>query len=133
MINSNINSLNKLKICINTSVSALDDEILLKNSFEQYEKLKPYCNSILRVVTCDFNTSHPDGFKYNKIQESILETSKVLDTVFRPSKNNPLVKNGIIKTKMKRFIKGKQLVSKLNKKSYLGKCSNCKEMCGVNL
>ena len=25
------------------------------------------------------------------------------------------------------------MISKFNKKTYLGKCSTCKEMCGVNL
>ena len=31
------------------------------------------------------------------------------------------------------FMKSKALVSKYNKKTFLGKCNNCIEMCGLNL
>lgn len=125
--------LSKLNICINTSVSALDKPEILENSLCQFERVKPFCRSILRVVTCDFNKAHPDGYRYNQIQDEIIANNEYIDTVFRPSKNNQLVSNGIINVKSKRFIKGKQLMSKLNKRTYLGKCDNCKEMCGVNL
>jgi hypothetical protein len=30
-------------------------------------------------------------------------------------------------------MKTKALVSKFNKKAFLGKCENCLEMCGINL
>ena len=125
--------LKKLKICINTSVSALDDKDMLENSLTQYERLKGICRSVLRVVTADFNKLHPDGYRYSLIQDEIVKGREYIDTVFRPSKNNPLVIDGVINTKMKRFISGKQLVSKANKKTYLGKCENCKEMCGVTM
>jgi len=125
--------LKKMKVCINTSVSALDEPKLLENSMRQYEILKGFCRSILRVVTCDFNKSHPEGYEYAKIQDGIIGQREYIDTVFRPTKNNPLILDGIINVKKKRFIKGKQLVSKLNKSSYLGRCENCKEMCGVTM
>lgn len=125
--------LKRLKVCINTSVSAMDKNEILNNSMAQFERVKPFCRSILRVVTCDFNKSHPEGRRYSQIQEGIITGREYIDTVFRPSKNNKLVSGGIIHVKAKRFIKGKQLMSKLNKRTYLGKCDNCKEMCGVNL
>ncbi len=31
------------------------------------------------------------------------------------------------------FMKSKALVSKFNKKTFLGKCENCLEMCGLNI
>jgi hypothetical protein len=114
-------------------VSALDEPKLLENSMRQYKILKGFCRSILRVVTCDFNKSHPEGYEYAKIQDGIIGNGEYIDTVFRPTKNNPLILDGIINVKKKRFIKGKQLVSKLNKSSYLGRCENCKEMCGVTM
>lgn len=124
--------LKKLKVCINTSVSALDNSELLKNSLEQYEKLKGICRSVLRIVSCDFNTSNPEGYRYKVIQDEIFKTQPIIDTVFRPTKRNSLVVSGVINTRKKRFLKSKQLISKVNKQTYLGKCDNCKEMCGVN-
>ena len=47
--------LSKFNICFNTSVSALDNKRQLTNSLKQYNKLKKYCKSILRIVSCDFN------------------------------------------------------------------------------
>ena len=133
MEDEHLERLSKLKICINTSISALDNADIIKNSLSQYERVKPFCRSVLRVVTCDFNKAHPDGYRYSEIQSDIINGREYIDTVFRPSKNNDLVCNGIIHVKSKRFIRGKQLMSKLNKRTYLGKCENCKEMCGVNL
>jgi hypothetical protein len=125
--------LKRLNICINTSVSAMDEKQILDNSMAQYERVKPFCRSILRVVTCDFNKANPDGYALSVIQDGIISGREYIDTVFRPSPKNPLVTNGVINVKKKRFIKGKQLMSKLNKQTYLGKCQNCKEMCGVSM
>lgn len=120
-------------ITINTSVSALDRDMVLENSLLQYDRLKNFCNSVLRIVTCDFNLSHPEGDRLNRLQMSLIERCHgvYIDTVFRPSKGNGLVVNGIINTKKKRFIKGIQIVSKKDKQSYLGPCSNCPDMCGI--
>jgi len=125
--------LKALNVCINTSVSALDDKDILNNSMRQFDRLKPFCRSLLRVVTCDFNKLHPDGYRLSGIQDKIISGREYIDTVFRPSRNNELVVNGVINTTKKRFLKGKIIVSKLNKKTYLGKCENCKEMCGVTM
>ena len=95
----------KLKVCINTSVSALDNSELLKNSLEQYEKLKGICRSVLRIVSCDFNTSNPEGYRYKVIQDEIFKTQPIIDTVFRPTKRNSLVVSGVINTRKKRFLK----------------------------
>jgi hypothetical protein len=111
----------------------MDNKNTLANSMRQYERLKPFCKSILRVVTCDFNKANPEGYKLALIQDEIIQGKQYIDTVFRPSKKNQLITNGIINVKKKRFLKSKQLVSKLNKKTYLGKCENCKEMCGANM
>lgn len=133
LTNRELFRLKKLKVCINSSVSALDNDAVRENAMKQYRLLKGFCRSILRVVTCDFNKAHPDGFELSKIQDDIIGKNEYIDTVFRPTKNNPLVLNGVINVKKKRFIKGKQLMSKLNKSSYLGRCENCKEMCGVTM
>jgi len=122
-----------INVCINTSVSALDNENLLNNSLNQYNTLKKYCKSILRVVSCDFNIDNEIGHKLHIIQKDLFLNGPILDTVFRVNKNNKLVKDGIINVRKSKFLGKNALVSKYNKKTYLGKCSTCKEMCGIKL
>jgi hypothetical protein len=125
--------LSKYNICINTSISALDNEQLIKNSLEEYNRLKPYCKSVLRIVSCDFNEHNETGKIMSEIQRKLFKNELTIDTVFRPSKNNDFVKNGIINIKKMSFMKSKQFVSKMNKKAFIGKCENCLEMCGLNV
>lgn len=125
--------LSKYNICINTSVSALDNHNMIINSITEYNRLKHYCKSVLRVVTCDFNEENKTGKEKAEIQRILLKNDNIIDTVFRPSKNNYFVINEIIKVKKMAFMKSKALVSKYNKKTFLGKCESCLEMCGINL
>lgn len=127
-----LNDIAKLNICINTSVSALDNERLIDNSVNEYERLKPYCKSVLRVVTCDFNEENETGKQMAETQRKLLKNESVIDTVFRPSKNNIFVTSNIIKVKKMAFMKSTALISKYNKKTFTGKCQNCLEMCGLN-
>jgi len=122
-----------LNICINTSVSALDNEEIMNRSLEQYERIKPYCKSVLRIVSCDFNLHDIEGIRRFNIQHNLFKNESTIDTVFRPSKKNPFLLNGIINAKEEVFNGKKQLASKFNRKTYMGKCSTCKEMCGVNV
>ena len=117
-----------LNLCINTSVSALDNEEMLNRSLEQYERIKPYCKSVLRIVSCDFKDE-----KLAEVQRMLFKNESTIDTVFRPSKKNLFILNGIINAKEEVFNGKKQLASKFNRKTYMGKCSSCKEMCGVNV
>ena len=128
-----LQKISKYNICINTSVSALDNDYLISKSLNEYERLKPYCKSVLRVVTCDFNELNNIGKEKAEIQRKLLKNESVIDTVFRPSKKNDFVVNEIINVKKMGFMKSKALVSKFNKKTYLGKCNTCLEMCGLNL
>jgi hypothetical protein len=123
-----------INICINTSVSAMDKPELLKNSIEQYNIIKKYCKSILRIVSCDFNLSNETGIKLNKIQHDLFKNDSTLDTVFRPSKDNKLILDGVINTSLTKFINNsKTLVSKFKKSAYTGSCKTCHEMCGVRI
>lgn len=122
-----------LNICINTSVSALDNPVLLENSVAQYNRIKKYCKSVLRIVSCDFNIENKEGYELYKIQKKLFENDDILDTVLRVNKHNKLVKDGVINIKQVTFLGAKQYASKYNKKTYLGKCSNCHEMCGVTM
>ncbi len=132
LTNLQLLEIKKYNICINTSVSALDSEKLISNSLTEYERIKPYCKSILRVITCDFNKENKTGLKMYEIQKQLLKNKGFIDTVFRPSLNNKFVIDNIINVKKMGFMKTKTLVSKFNKKAFLGKCENCLEMCGLN-
>jgi hypothetical protein len=123
--------LSKLNVCINTSISAIDEN--LHQNIEQFELLKNYCKSILRVVSFDFNTKNKDGLDYSLIQDWIFNSFDVLDTVFRCSKSNPMYKEGIINIKETKFLGDKCYISKFNPKTYFGKCNNCLEKCGLHM
>jgi hypothetical protein len=124
----------KINITINTSVSALDKPEIRNICLEQYNRLKPYCKSVLRIVSCDFNLENNEGHLKAKIQAELFKNESTLDTVFRPSKGNRLVVDNVINTSITKFMdNNKTLVSKLNKSTYFGKCSTCHEMCGLNI
>jgi hypothetical protein len=122
-----------VNVCFNTSVSALDKPERLQNSIEQHSRIKPFCKSILRAVSCNFNLENKEGKRLAKIQDNIFKHGNILDTVFRPNKNNRLVTDGIINVSNGVFNSNKQLMSKFNRKTYTGKCSSCKEMCGARM
>ena len=122
-----------INVCVNTSVSALDNPTLRDNCIEQYNRLKPYCKSILRVVSCDFNLDNAQGKELAKVQYRLFKNDSIIDTVLRVNKNNDLVKNGVIKVEKTTFLGKNTLASKFKKSTYFGKCSTCHEMCGVNV
>jgi hypothetical protein len=125
--------LSTINVCVNTSVSALDSEDQLVHSLEQYNRLKSYCKSVLRIVSCDFNKSNAEGLRRWDIQEKLFQADYVIDTVFRPSKDNRFLLDGVVNAKIEVFNGHKCLASKYNRKTYMGKCGSCKEMCGASM
>ena len=67
------------------------------------------------------------------IQEKLFNTDNVLDTVLRVSPENEYVLKGIINIKKVKFMDKLCYASVHNKRTYLGKCDKCPEMCGLNL
>lgn len=125
--------LSTINVCINTSISALDKPELMEKCLVQYQRIKQYCKSVLRIVSCDFNLDNETGHRLAKVQASLFKNESTLDTVFRPSKKNKFITDGVINVKEEIFNGKKQLASKFNRKTYMGKCGNCREMCGVNI
>jgi hypothetical protein len=111
----------------------MDNKDLLDNALKQYERLKPYCKSILRIVSFDFNLDNEKGKEFAATQEQLFKNKGVIDTVFRCSPKNPYVIEGIINIKQTKFLGKKCYVSKYNRKTYFGKCDNCLEMCGAKM
>ena len=122
-----------INVVVNTSVSALDKPHVREHCVAQYNRLKPWCKSILRVVSCDFNLDNDRGHEMAKVQAELFRNDATLDTVFRPGKKNPLVLDGVINVARSKFMDGMALASKHNPSTYLGKCSTCHEMCGLNI
>lgn len=133
MTDEQLETLKGLNICINTSVSVLDKPNLMAGCLKEYNRIKPFCKSVLRIVSCDFNLENETGHKLAKIQNHLFDNESTLDTVLRVNKNNKLVKDGIINVKSSTFLGKKTMISKYNKKTYFGKCSTCIEMCGLNI
>jgi hypothetical protein len=128
-----LNYLKTINVCINTSISALDKPEILTNCLNEYNRIKPFCKSILRIVSCEFNLENENGKTLSDIQHLLFKNEDTLDTVLRVNKSNHFVKDGIIKVKQSTFLGKKALISKFNKKTYFGKCSNCHEMCGIKI
>lgn len=128
-----IEFLKTVNVCVNTSVSALDKPEIREHCIAQYHRLKPYCKSLLRIVSCDFNLDNPIGHELYKVQLELFKNENSIDTVLRVARNNPFVKDGIINVKKSKFLGKNAIISKYNKKTYFGKCSSCTEMCGVNI
>lgn len=133
LTDSQLSYLSTQNICINTSVSAMDKHDILSNSLKQYERLKPFVKSALRIVSCNFNINNYEGRRLSEIQSELFKNDNVIDTVFRFGKNNALVKDGVIIPEKINFMGKTQLGSKFKKSTYTGKCSTCFEMCGARM
>lgn len=128
-----LKSIRNIDICINTSISAMDSEDEISHRLTQYERLKRYCNSVLRIVSCNFNINTIEGERMDKTQKSLFKNEKIIDTVFRPSKENALVKDNIINVEKVGFLRSKMLASRYRDNAYLGMCNACPDMCGINI
>jgi len=120
-------------VIINTSISALDNAGLLNHRLYQYNRIKNYCKSILRIVSCDFNLSNELGNKLNSVQNDLFKNDDIIDTVLRCSKSNYYVENGNINIKRVKFLRQACYASVHNDRTFFGYCKDCPEMCGVNL
>lgn len=123
------NQLPRLKgICINTSVSALDDGMHVSKRLFWYHKLKDYCKSVLRVNTADFIDA-----ELRQTQNELLQNENVIDNVLRFNKNHELVKSGIVNVKKYKFLSSFVYASKHDENIYFGYCEDCPDQCGINI
>ena len=123
----NNEQLSKLKgFTINTSVSALDDSLHRNKMLLWYNKLKPYCRSVLRVNTADFNSED-----LKNIQNNLLNNDLVIDNILRFPLNHPLVNQKIINVSRYMFLGSYIYASKHNKNVFFGFCVDCPDQCGV--
>lgn len=127
-----LSRLGKIGVCVNTSVSAIDSKEARIKSLYQYNRLKPFLHSVLRIVSFDFNIRNERAAIYSEIQRELFQNEDVIDTVFRCSPKHELVMSGTINIARVNFMGNIQWASRLNRKAYLGKCDTCPDVCGLN-
>lgn len=127
-----LEDIRKLNLCINTSVSALDTEEQLRHKLNQFFRIKRICNSVLRIVSCDFNKENSDGLSMSIVQDELFKITPHIDTIFRPSQYNPFVLKNIINIKKVKFLRSKVIASVFKENTYFGMCNTCPDMCGIN-
>jgi len=120
-------------IYVNTSISALDSPAQIKHRLAEYEHLKPFCYSILRVNTCKFNVNNSIGKAFNDMQLKLLDNVNVLDTILRFPTNHNLVESGVVIIDKTKYLKSEVYASVLNDKTYFGTCDKCPELCGIGM
>lgn len=123
--------LGNYKVIINTSISSLDTPGQIIYRLEQYNRYKKYGTSILSIVSCEFNLENEEGKRLNGIQEELFKNENIIDNPLRLVKNYPLLVEGIIKAKKVFDLNTEVLMSKFNDKTYVGKCTDCLEQCGL--
>lgn len=123
-----------LEVILNTSISALDTQNERKKriaEYLEYEKMEG--KSILRVVTCDFNTDNERGRDMKKVQDKLLAYKRVIDNPLRAPKSHALVQSGIIRVGKHKDLNSEVYISMHDKNVFVGKCKDCPDMCGLNL
>ena len=115
-------------LVINTSICALDSKEQINIRLEQFNRLKKYCKSVLRVNTANFN-----NLTLKNIQDKLLDNENVIDNILRFPKNHELVKKGIINVKKYKFLNTYVYASKHNENIFFSYCDNCLDLCGINL
>ncbi len=111
---------------VNTSISALDNDVQRDKMLFWYHKLKRYCRSVLRVNTADFI-----DLRLRSIQDDLLNNNGVIDNILRFPLSHDLVKQRIINVTKYKFLNSYIYASKHNDNVYFGFCSGCKDQCGI--
>jgi hypothetical protein len=118
-------------VTVNTSVSALDSRCEVAYRLQQLDRLKPWCNSVLRVVSCRFNDASYEGRQRKEIQDGLFRRDPI-DTVFRPSAKNEFIERGVIHAESRRFLGSTMLASVRDEATHFGDCESCPDQCGIN-
>jgi hypothetical protein len=126
-----IDRFKKCGTVFNTSISALDTDDEIEHRLEQFNRLKKHgIRSVLRVVSCKFGDTENGKMLHNK-QEEILKNWPLIDNPLRIPCTDGRVVSGDIITVKKMDMNVKTSVSINDESTYIGKCNQCKDQCGV--
>lgn len=128
------NLLNKFKTTntvFNTSISALDTVQERHHRLAQFNRLKDAgIKSILRIVSCKFGNTK-NGTKLNNIQNQLFKNNVTIDNPLRIPRSDSRVVCGDIITEKHKDLNKVTDISIAKASSYIGKCGNCPDQCGV--
>jgi len=130
-----LNRLSEVGAIINTSISALDSGSTLlhrENEIKRYITLGG--TSVARIVSCNFNRENPTGAQLAEVQDRLFNYSPMIDNPLRITGQHWLVLQDIVFVRKVRDIKSTRHVSiPIDSETYLGHCSACPDLCGINL
>ena len=86
--------------------------------------------TVLRIVSAKFGDT-PRGQRLDKIQRYLFSFSPSIDNPLRIPRSDPRVAMGDIHTARHKDLGGGSMVSKYNNETYIGKCNDCPDQCGV--
>lgn len=120
---------------INVSVSALDSDDHLEARVGEIRRYALMDGaSVARVVSCDFNTDHPEGARMDAIQRQLFALKPMIDNPLRAFSTHQLVQEGIIRLRKIKDLAAERTISIApDSKTYLGHCSGCSELCGAGM
>lgn len=123
--------LKKCGAVVNVSTSPLDNAHERQHRIGQFTRLrKESIKAVLRIVSANFgNTVY--GQRMDKIQRYLFSFSPTIDNPLRIPKGDPRVTGGDIITTKYRDLGGGSMVSKFNGETYIGKCEDCPDQCGI--
>lgn len=122
----------RLRVVINTSVSALDTFEELDYRVNQFTRMKAAgIRSVLRIVSCRFGNTDW-GRARRKAQEWLFGFSSVIDNPLRIPKADDRVKAGHIIVERRKDLGGGSFVSVARPDAYIGTCLECPDQCGLS-
>lgn len=116
---------------LNTSISALDTEDQRRHRLAEY-RLYPG-QSVLRVVSCQFNRDIEEGRRLDDVQQSLFAEKRVLDNPLRVTAAWLGQKGGLVLAERLRDLNADVLISRANPQTYIGRCRACPDLCRLNL
>jgi hypothetical protein len=128
-----LNRLLKCNAVINTSISPLDDKDEISYRLGEFKRLKKYgIRSVLRIVSARFGNTQ-NGQLYNSIQAELFKHYPIIDNPLRLLSTDKRIIDGDILVEKKEILNNNNVISMINKDTYIGTCKNCPEQCGVSL
>lgn len=117
---------------LNTSVSALDTpEELAHREVEIARYASAGGVSVARIVSCDFNAEHPEGREMADVQRRLFTLDPIIDNPLRVPSTHELVQRGVVRVRRVFDINTERSMSLWNPNTYVGKCGDCPEKCGL--
>lgn len=119
---------------LNTSVCALDSPAELAHRIREFHRYRSLGgDSVARVVSCDFDRSHPEGARMGVVQDDLFQLRPTLDNPLRIPRSHPLVARGIVRITIAMDLSTERSISLENPSTYIGHCDSCPDVCGVAL